>query len=529
MERSKVVRAVILAALCVFLLGSECPNNPFQQRISFEITLQSPPEGATIYVPEVMLDWSVTSSSSGKIVNNICIGRTTDCGVTYSECGVHVYGEGRDSRGGERSEWRTFTTHSYLPSVDGGVYNPFPADGAINTDTILGVTCDFYRPAHLRDDTITFDFYLGTATDPPLIGSGLDSIFRGVDRDSLESGTTYYWRVNTIYRATYRPTPDTVVGPLWSFTTNEFNLPQIYDPTPADSSTGVDSTTHLSWTYQNPGPGTERFDLYFGTATDPPLAATGLTSAAYNPGVLEGATDYFWRVVIYNDADTVSGPVWTFQTEYSAFADAFALFEVDVQQAPSGWHVLELIKARFDTGLAIDAPIMPLQADSVLAEGMRLDWSPSEQGYRYEEMSMPFLTSGEDVDFTVYGNAVVPHLATAALLPACTLGITWPDGIQPVTISGFEVRWNCAPCEGDVWLTLMKDGDSTGVWKQVANDGRDSLTAVDLSPLSGVTGRYDLIIMTVTEDAVLAPGYIPGSLIRTRVFNRILQISISSL
>jgi hypothetical protein len=129
----------------------------------------------------------------------------------------------------------------------------------------------------------------------------------------------------------------------------------------------------------------------------------------------------------------------------------------------------------------------------------------------------------------VYGNADVPSLSAEFTFPACTLGITDPESFEFVSISGFEVRWDGADCGGTVWLTLMDGTDSTGVWKEVANDGMDSLTAADLAPLGGQTGAYDLIIIKQIEENIVAPGYRRESVVRMRAYNVMAQINLSGI
>jgi hypothetical protein len=77
-------------------------------------------------------------------------------------------------------------------------------------------------------------------------------------------------------------------------------------------------------------------------------------------------------------------------------------------------------------------------------------------------------------------------------------------------------------------LTLMDGTDSTGVWLETANDGIDTLTAADLAPLGGQTGAYDLVIMKLGQQNISAPGYSAQSLFRTRSYNTMAQINISS-
>ena len=141
---------------------------------------------------------------------------------------------------------------------------------------------------------------------------------------------------------------------------------------------------------------------------------------------------------------------------------------------------------------------------------------------------MPFIENGQPVDFTVYGNSEVPDLNTSMLFPDCPLGILHPESFETVPITGFEVTWDGSECGGNVWITLMSGNDSTGVIKETANDGVDSLTAEDLLPLGGQVGSYDLIIFKLEEEPIDASGYLIESVIRARVKEIMPQIVITS-
>ncbi|MEZ5358694.1 MAG: hypothetical protein R3F48_07645 [Candidatus Zixiibacteriota bacterium] len=425
---------------------------------------------------------------------------------------------------GDTSDIWTFTTcDSFIGQ--GMAHTPHPDSGATDVDSMLVVSWSVYIPpdSDPPDTYYRCDLYFGTNIDPPLIIANTGRNF--YDVRPLSGNTMYYWRV-----VSYSQYGDTVEGPLWNFTTIAAEIPTVHSPNPADGAFNFDSSASLSWEYYDPTGGPTQFDVYLGTATDPPLAATALSSPSYTPPTLSGGTGYFWRVVIYNAYDTVSGPEWSFTTIYSESEDVFALFEIDVMQAASGYHVNENYHARFDTGVAVSAPIEPLQAGGVNIGGADLIWRADSSHYSYEEMSMPYIENGQPVNISVTAGADVPALSTAYTFPACSLAITYPQGglVDNVPISGFEVLWDGSECGGTAYLLLMDGADSTGVLKQVANDGADSLTAADLAPLGGTTGQYDLYLFKIYEENVSASGYVPGSLIRTRIINRQILVNIVS-
>jgi hypothetical protein len=348
---------------------------------------------------------------------------------------------------------------------------------------------------------------------------------------SLDPSTTYFWRIDGIYRPAGGGL-ENEFSDIASFTTaDEFYEPgQVHSPSPDSGAIGVSVNPSFSWEVYNPDLTPYDFDIYLGTTTDPPLLASRLSAPSYRllGSPLDYATHYYWRVEAYYGVDTVKGPLWEFTTDYPSGVDVFGLFEVDARQAPSGYHAMEEIRARFDTGVAIVTPIEPLEADSVFVEGVKLNWNAMDENYSYIEWSLPFIENGQSVDIDVYGNTDVPSLNTDFIFPDCALGITDPESFETVSITGFEVSWSGSDCGGTVWLTLMDGNDSTGVWKEVANDGLDSLTATDLIPLGGQTGQYNLAIIKYVEENISAPGYRSESLIRAKAYNVMEQINISS-
>ncbi|MDA8137500.1 MAG: right-handed parallel beta-helix repeat-containing protein [Desulfobacteraceae bacterium] len=58
-----------------------------------------------------------------------------------------------------------------------------------------------------------------------------------------------------------------------------------------------------------------RYDVYFGTASNPPLSQSNLSSNTLSVGRLNPATTYYWRVVAKDlYGGETSGPVWSFDT-----------------------------------------------------------------------------------------------------------------------------------------------------------------------------------------------------------------------
>ena len=88
--------------------------------------------------------------------------------------------------------------------------HPLPTDGQENVDPKTQLVWTGGDPD--PGDTVTYDLYIGTTPDPPLVASKLqDTAYDPLE--DFEDGITYYWRVHAT---------DSDLGsdgPLWSFTT----------------------------------------------------------------------------------------------------------------------------------------------------------------------------------------------------------------------------------------------------------------------------------------------------------------------
>lgn len=85
-----------------------------------------------------------------------------------------------------------------------------------------------------------------------------------------------------------------------------------YNPSPADEETGVLLDAQLSWDEDGPG---VVYDVYLGT--DPgslALVSDGQAGQTCDPGILDSAQTYYWRVDATDIGGTVTGDVWEFTT-----------------------------------------------------------------------------------------------------------------------------------------------------------------------------------------------------------------------
>jgi len=192
-------------------------------------------------------------------------------------------------------------------------FNPQPRNGAMLTQTsaVLQWNAGDFAASHNVYVSENFDdvnegtveALPTTETEMAVGGPG------GPYPSGLVPGQTYYWRVDEIDEAH----PDSPwKGDVWSFWVQPAKA---WAPSPAPGIKYVLTDQDLTW--QN-GMGTLFHTLYFGESFDEVNeAVTGgwmIADAAYDPGLLETDTTYYWRVDEFTMTGTVTGETWSFTT-----------------------------------------------------------------------------------------------------------------------------------------------------------------------------------------------------------------------
>ncbi len=289
---------------------------------------------------EMWMDGNLIGRAPGAQINghgdNVGIGATNQNVVFHDDDGS---GSDRDFFGGAVDEIWIFNdalTETELGAFVGKVwpyaFSPTPADGALYEDTWLNIS---WKPGGFA---VSHDVYLGENFDD--VNTGAEGTFQGNQAgtdfivgfpgfpypDGLVPGTTYYWRVDEV-----NAPPDSTIhkGAVWSF-----SIPPktAYFPDPADGAELVGLDEKLSWTG---GFGVKLHYVYFGDNFDDVKNATGalpLGSATYDPGPLELAKTYYWRVDEFDIVKTHKGDVWSFTTEGAVGNPDPANGAVDVKQ-----------------------------------------------------------------------------------------------------------------------------------------------------------------------------------------------------
>jgi hypothetical protein len=213
-------------------------------------------------------------------------------------------------------------------------FSPTPKDGELNMDTWATLS---WKPGGFA---VSHDIYFGENFDD--VNGGAEATFQGNQAatefivgfpgfpvpEGLVPGTTYYWRIDEVNEAE----PNSPwKGNVWSFAIPPKTA---YFPDPADAAEGVSVDTRLSWTA---GFGSILHYAYFGDNFDDVSNAAGampLGDTTYDPGPLEMAKTYYWRIDEFDAMATHKGDVWSFITEGAASSPSPAKGAVDISQTP---------------------------------------------------------------------------------------------------------------------------------------------------------------------------------------------------
>jgi len=99
------------------------------------------------------------------------------------------------------------------------------------------------------------------------------------------------------------------------------------NPYPPDYSIDQFILTDLSWECSDPEGDPLTYDIYFGTAVNPPLVISNYTSTTYYPGTLEYNNTYYWRIIAKdNHNNSIKGTLWTFSSEAKLTIDQLQIF-----------------------------------------------------------------------------------------------------------------------------------------------------------------------------------------------------------
>ena len=86
-------------------------------------------------------------------------------------------------------------------------------------------------------------------------------------------------------------------------------------PSPAHQATNQSTDANLSWSCSDPDSDPLTYDVYFGTAANPPRVQQDQNSTTFDPGQLDNEVTYYWKIVAKDDhSHSTEGSVWSFTT-----------------------------------------------------------------------------------------------------------------------------------------------------------------------------------------------------------------------
>jgi len=394
-------------------------------------------------------------------------------------------------------------------------FYPTPSNGS----TFQSIETEIYwRCLDPDGDVLTYDVFFGTDEIPPLIiEKQADTLYL---LGTLSGFTTYYWKINA-----FDNSGDSAAGPVWNFTTGPgVNLPpnQPENPSPADGAVDQPQSLNLAWTATDPNEDDTLFYyVYFDTAANPQSVSERLSEAAYDPGALDPETQYFWKVVVYdNYGDSTVGPIWEFTTGAAA-EGVFAALAVArmITFVEDQLFRFDEIVARFDSAYAPCDPISPLEADGITCNEFSLNWDTALNLHKYyDPMMQPFIELSGEYIFNVEGTPQLPSFVDTIDFPDYEPYITDPANDDTLSLAGFAVAWSSSG-GGTVRFIIMSGDDSTGVSVETDNDGGYTFSSADLEPLGGQAGDYGIIMINQNSESITADGYDSRSFIWARTIN----------
>ena len=334
--------------------------------------------------------------------------------------------------------------------------NPSPKNGARYPDTWVNLS---WWPGPYA---VSHDVYIGDIFDD--VNNGAEGTFVGNQTgtfivvgfpgfafpDGLVPGTTYYWRIDEVN--------DTEPNSPWKGNLWSFSIPPktAYSPDPADGAASVALDVKLTWTA---GFGSKLHTVYFGNNFDEVNNAAGglpLGVTNYNPGSLQLAKTYYWRVDEFDVVETHKGQVWSFTTEGGVAYPDPANGDVDITQTPVLTWVPGVFAASYEVYFGTDAASLELKgsgnhaSESYVAGS--LEWNTTYY-WRVDEANNASADSpwtGPLWSFTTANFLTVDDFESYNDLNEDEPGsnriyLTWIDGFENPTINGSVVGYANPP------------------------------------------------------------------------------------
>jgi hypothetical protein len=344
----------------------------------------------------------------------------------------------------------------YILGVKTQARIPEPSDGSYYSDLWVNLS---WKPGDLA---LSHDIYFSDNFDD--VNAGAETTFLGNQvetfiivgfpgfalPDGLVPGTTYYWRVDEINE---NEPNSPWIGPIWSF-----NIPPktAYNPEPADGALSVPTDADLRWTA---GFGSKLHTVYFGDNFDEIDNATGglpVGNTVFDPGTLELAKTYYWRVDEFDVVETHKGQVWSFTTEGGVADPNPANDAIDITQTPVITWTPGIYASSYEVFFGTDADSLELKASGNLGsesfEPGQLEWDTTYY-WRIDEANNTNANSpwtGPLWSFTTANFLIVDDMESYNDLDEGEPGsnriyLAWIDGFDNPATNGSVVGYANAP------------------------------------------------------------------------------------
>ncbi len=284
------------------------PSNPF------------PENGATDVSIYVNLSWTGGDPEGDNVTYDVYFGMFTPPQKVSSNQSTNSFDPG-NLEFNITYYWQIVAWDEYGESATGPIWNfttrdnsppntplyPQPPTGAEDISIYIILSWTGGDP---DGDNVTYDVYFGDSDPPPKVIDKQTAIT--YHPGTLEFDTKYYWQIVAWDEYGYSTT-----GPIWNFTTRTNNPPNTpSNPIPVNGAINVVINTFLEWDGGDPDGDPVNYDIYFGIATPPQLIKENHSNTTYKPGTMNYSTTYYWKIISYDQFDTMSeGPIWTFTTE----------------------------------------------------------------------------------------------------------------------------------------------------------------------------------------------------------------------
>lgn len=282
-----------------------------------------PEDGDTEIIVETDISWICSDPEDDVLSYDIYFGKSSNpplvasgiVGTSYSlgllDFDTKYYWKivAYDTQGASTSGpiW-DFTTRGNSAPNSPSNPNPEDEESGVPINTCISWTCE-----DPDGDDVTYDVYFGKCSEDLLLVSNNQTGKSYCFEDILDFETCYMWQIVAWDEYEYKK-----VGPIWTFTTEE-NMPpnEPSDPDPFDGETDVPTEKLIRWTGGDPNQGDKvRYDVYFGTSNPPTLVVEGLLQTAYDPGIMEFETTYYWMIESEDSQGLITtGQIWSFTTE----------------------------------------------------------------------------------------------------------------------------------------------------------------------------------------------------------------------